>query len=169
MWLYFGLIAHLCHLYLIAQATNVLVSVSLLMNSSKHNLRPPIPCLKLQVKCSRCWLFYFLFFHIIRFQASILVTWHHGRLFFWGSAESRFDCALLILDACTLMTRRWIRHLLYSQLYYLWKSFGILLHMTGEVHSRGVYSKHWIMNDACERSWIKSQLKLRWVFSFLSS
>lgn len=26
------------------------------------------------------------------------------------------------------MTRWWIRHLLYSQLYYLWKSFGILQH-----------------------------------------
>lgn len=67
------------------------------------------------------------------------------------------------------MTRWWIRHLLYSQLYYLWKSFGILLHMSGEVHSRGFFSKHWIMNDSCKRSWIKSQLKLWWVFFFLSS
>lgn len=98
MWLYFDLIAHLCHLYLIAQATNGLVSVSLLMNSSKHNLRTPPPRRKLQVKSSRCWLFsFFFFFHMIRFWASILVT----RLLFWCSAESRFYCDLLILDACS--------------------------------------------------------------------
>lgn len=65
---------------------------------------PHLPCLKLQVKCSRCWLFSLVFccffFYMITFQASILFPRRHSQQLSWCSAESRFDCDLLIIDAC---------------------------------------------------------------------
>lgn len=62
-----------------------------------HTHTHPTTGIKLQNIPSRCWFF----FHMITFVASILVTRRHGRLFFWRSAESRFDCGLLIVDACS--------------------------------------------------------------------
>lgn len=107
---------------------------------------------------------------MIRLQASILVTWRHGRLFDAlleaDLTVSRFDCDLLILDTSSFNGQMMNQALTVQSVILLMKSFGILLHMSSEVHSHGVFSKHSIMNEACEQSWIKSQLKLRWVFSF---
>lgn len=39
--------------------------------------------------------------HMITFRASILVTRCQGRLFFWRSAENRFNCDLFVVDGCS--------------------------------------------------------------------
>lgn len=123
------------HSSLVSHSTNALVPVSPLMNSSKYNLHPhpthPAPCIKLQNIRTRC-LFFFS------------PAWSHLEHLFWSHGAKvgcSFDALLradltvtfsLWTDAA-LMTRWHIGLLQYSQLYYLWKSFGMLLHMS-EVH-----------------------------------
>lgn len=101
--------------------------------------------------------------------------WSHFEHLFWSHGAKvgcSFDALLradlnvtfsLWTDAA-LMTRWHIGLLQYSQLYYLWKSFGILLHMS-EVHEGGVFLKRWIIDAARERS-RKRESRLRF-FSFL--
>lgn len=109
---------------------------------------------------------FFFFFNMITFQASISFPRWHGQQLSWCSAESKFDCDLLILDACSFNDQMMNQVHTVQSVDYIWKSFGVLPHMSGEVRSRGLFSKHWIINDVCERPWIKSQNHTKAVMVF---
>lgn len=113
----------ICHL--IIQTSNGLVSIFLLMYFAKGKLHP----------------FSVLFYNVLLMPAANgSLTFYTisfiAALFLSDSSSWASDNAHVLYDAnltmtssfrvhATLMLRWWIRHLEYSQLYYVWKSFGM--------------------------------------------
>ena len=68
----------------------------------------------------------YLIFYIIRFIATVFVR---SQLMLHSSYDVLYKANLTVTFSfrvhATFMSRWWIRHLQYSQLYYIWKSFGM--------------------------------------------
>lgn len=119
---------------------------------------------QLQWASTSCWYLHpqiydshvFFFFFFLAIRSSRLMLRSPDDVSHEASPTLTFSFRM----RATLMPGWWIRHLQYSQLYYLWKSFGMPVCMSG-VHQLGFFLKSWIINETHKESRINSQLQLQ--------